>query len=394
MLLFEAVRAGSLVVDGLVFWFVLRRLTLPGGVPGGITLGPVLAAVLAATTAFVGKMIPLVAVGLGMFGVMAFAYADLVVLVPLIGAALLWRAKRVRLSPVVRGLAVTSLALPLVGVYASCIEPHRLVSESAHLTIAADRAGEAPIVVGVLADLQTDRVTDHEREAVDRLIAASPDIILIPGDVFQGTTTEYARERDAMRALLARLQAPGGVFVVSGNCDSPTNLREMIAGTAIRLLDNEIVRVAVRGRIVTLGGIELDYRSAAAQSVIDRLQRGGDDADIRILVGHLPDSVLALEDGSRIDLVVAGHTHGGQVQLPLLGPPITLSNVPRRVAAGGLHDHRGNAIYVSRGVGMERHYAPRIRFLCPPEISLLTVGGSRPAETNTAPGLGPAALGH
>jgi hypothetical protein len=89
-----------------------------------------------------------------------------------------------------------------------------------------------------------------------------------------------------------------------------------------------------------------------------------------------PDVALGLRPGSRIDLVVAGHTHGGQVVLPGFGPPMTLSHVPRAVAAGGLHDLGGNAIYVSRGVGCERGQAPRIRFLCPPEVSLLEVGAS------------------
>jgi predicted MPP superfamily phosphohydrolase len=153
----------------------------------------------------------------------------------------------------------------------------------------------------------------------------------------------------------------------------------MIDGTAIRLLVNEIVRTRVGDRAITIGGVELDYAAADARRIIDRLEGEPGDADVRILVSQLPDSVLALRPSSRVDLVVAGHTHGGQVQLPLFGPPITLSQVQRSVAAGGLHRHEGNSIYVSRGVGMERHYAPRIRFLCPPEISVLHVG-STPAD--------------
>jgi len=80
-----------------------------------------------------------------------------------------------------------------------------------------------------------------------------------------------------------------------------------------------------------------------------------------------------LKTPSRIDLVVAGHTHGGQVQLPLVAPLLRVSRVPPSVAAGGLHHLDGRRIYVSRGVGHERGQAPRIRFLCPPEISLLTL---------------------
>lgn len=68
-------------------------------------------------------------------------------------------------------------------------------------------------------------------------------------------------------------------------------------------------------------------------------------------------------------------THGGQVQIPLFGAPLTLSSVARDVGSGGLHELEGRRIYVSRGVGCERGAAPRIRFLCPPEVSLLTLRG-------------------
>ena len=71
--------------------------------------------------------------------------------------------------------------------------------------------------------------------------------------------------------------------------------------------------------------------------------------------------------------VVAGHTHGGQVQIPFFGPLFTLTEIPREAAAGGLHEVNGTQLYVSRGVGAERGEAPLIRFNCPPEISLLTL---------------------
>jgi predicted MPP superfamily phosphohydrolase len=70
--------------------------------------------------------------------------------------------------------------------------------------------------------------------------------------------------------------------------------------------------------------------------------------------------------------VLAGHTHGGQVVLPLFGPPRTASRLPR-LYAGGLHDFAGTPLHVSRGVGMERGFAPPLRFLCPPEICVLDV---------------------
>lgn len=86
------------------------------------------------------------------------------------------------------------------------------------------------------------------------------------------------------------------------------------------------------------------------------------------MISHAPDFIDALP--VHVDLVLAGHTHGGQVVVPLLGPPKTASRLPR-LYAGGLHDYRGTPLHVSRGVGMERGFAPPVRFLCPPEVCIV-----------------------
>jgi predicted MPP superfamily phosphohydrolase len=68
---------------------------------------------------------------------------------------------------------------------------------------------------------------------------------------------------------------------------------------------------------------------------------------------------------------VAGHTHGGQVVVPGFGPLMTMSEVPRDVARGGLHWIDGNPIYVSPGVGMERRQAPQVRLFARPSVGVL-----------------------
>jgi predicted MPP superfamily phosphohydrolase len=140
------------------------------------------------------------------------------------------------------------------------------------------------------------------------------------------------------------------------------------------VLLNEARRITIGDRSILLGGVELKFASDASQRLVRNMEDSAGDADIRILLTHRPDVALGLKEHSRIDLVIAGHTHGGQVVVPLFGPPMTLSKIPRHMAAGGLHRINENLIYISRGVGCERAQAPRIRFLCPPEISILTVG--------------------
>ena len=97
--------------------------------------------------------------------------------------------------------------------------------------------------------------------------------------------------------------------------------------------------------------------------------------DLRLLdlfVGHAPDYALSLEHREQPFLALAGHTHGGQVQLPFFGPLWTLTDIPRVYADDFLPFGRG-VLSVSRGIGMERGEAPRLRFLCRPELRLITL---------------------
>jgi predicted MPP superfamily phosphohydrolase len=202
-----------------------------------------------------------------------------------------------------------------------------------------------------------------------------PDLILLPGDLFQGDAATFERELPRLRALVARLHAPGGVFFVEGDADDLRRIARVVRGSEVRVLEDEVVRARVRGRWVTVAGLRLTWGSPGARRAIRRLSDRRGAGDVRLLVAHRPDAALSPVASRRIDLVVAGHTHGGQLQLPVLGPPVIASDVPRAVGAGGLHHLPGAPrLYVSRGVGVERGQAPRMRVLAPPEVSLIELG--------------------
>lgn len=344
-------------------------------------------AALATSVFFVMKAAFLTTFGLRHFGVIHLIYIDLVVLAPLIGAAVLL-APRVRiggtplcqLTTPARVAAMSSLAMIAIGIDATWIEPYRLRLERTRVAVSPRRTGKDVVRIGILTDIQTNRVTDHERSAVDRLMAEKPDVILLPGDVFQGTSEEFEATKIELRELLGRLSAPSGVYLVLGDTEGAgTHLqREILPYTNVRLILNDVVRLEVGDRRVTLGGVELQYANRPAQEVVEQLEAAEGEDDLRILLAHRPDVALGLAQESRIDLVIAGHTHGGQIVVPGFGPLMTLSSVPRHIAAGGLHEINGNPIYVSRGVGWERGHAPRIRFFCPPEVSLLELGSVPP----------------
>jgi hypothetical protein len=109
-------------------------------------------------------------------------------------------------------------------------------------------------------------------------------------------------------------------------------------------------------------------RDSSALAVVERASPDS----LRVVLGHRPDFVMRLAGHTRVDLALAGHTHGGQIVLPGFGAPVTLSRLPRRYASG-LHIYEGIPLHVSPGVGMERLTAPQVRFFCPPEVSVLEV---------------------
>ena len=335
--------------------------------------GRLLAALAAAAALLSAKGLVLLGLGVSVpFGVLHVLWLDLVVAIPL-AALLLLALTRRRAGPILRAGAVAALCLAPVGAYASFVEPERLALERAELELDPRRIGERPLRIGVIADIQCEEVGGHEREAVDRLMAERPDLILLAGDYHQGGGDKLEEQLPALRSLLRRLEAPGGVFAVQGDVESVAEARRVMAGTGVRVLVNDVERVRVRDRRVSIAGIGLAYWRREASATLAGLERRSGHGDIRIALAHRPDVVRRLQPDSRVDLTVAGHTHGGQVQLPLIGPLTISSRVPRRVGAGGLHELDGRWIYVSRGVGAERGQAPRLRLGAVPEVSLLTL---------------------
>lgn len=391
--------AAAVLVGAVAGGLAVRWLRVAGlGVGGWRVLGR------AAGVGFVGTVV-LAAGGLLITGVDGFtlihvAYVVGTVGVPLAGGIVLVGARGRARPRVVTAVCVLALAAVPVGVYATYVEPFWLRVDRVELAVPAIAAVGAAdgvdgvggvdgvdgvderIRIGVLADLQTTGVGDYERDAVERLLGFGPDVVVLPGDLYQFDAAVFAERAPGFAQLIERIvgEVPH-VYLVSGNTDTVAGLRRIVGGTGARVLDNEIDTFEVRDVPVRVGGTTLFGDDAAARRMAARLV--GPDRDdrgrVRILIGHKPDAIELVRT-TPVDLAIAGHTHGGQVSLPFFGPPLTLSNVPRHIAAGGLHELHGTPIYVSTGVGRERGNAPQLRLGVRPSIGIIDLvpasGGS------------------
>lgn len=292
---------------------------------------------------------------------------------PLVGLALF--ALHGRAGRTLSALAFATVTIVLLAVYVEAYhrEPRDLqvVRHAVDLTAGASSVGHLRIVH--LSDIQTYHVGPHEERALREALGQKPDLIVLTGDYVQSRLDDTRAQagRD-LRALIRRvdLRAPLGVFAVQGDTDRqwPDILRE----TPVRSLTSEIARLPLPGgRTMSLVGLTLNESRGDDQTALALVARAPED-DLRVVLGHRPDFVKTLAGRTRVDLALAGHTHGGQIVVPGFGAPMTLSSLPRRYASG-LHFFEGIPLHVNPGIGMERLTAPQVRFLCPPEVSVLDV---------------------
>jgi predicted MPP superfamily phosphohydrolase len=270
--------------------------------------------------------------------------------------------------------AVALLVLLAAGalVVETCVcEPRQLDVVATDVEFARWPRNRPAIRAVLISDVQAARLTDHERRLVDVIGQLQPDLIVDAGDLVS-PSLDPAQPLEQAHYVLNGLSAPLGVYVVNGDVDDSVEggIRSVVGGTRARLLENESVLLASNPPVELVGFDPRD--DAGFQRALSAAPR----AAIRFALVHRPRFYAELGKAG-FDLVLAGHTHGGQVVLPFFGPPMTLEIVPRAVAAGGLHRmENGTLLYVTRGVGVEGSYAPPIRFLCPPEVSVLSLGAA------------------
>ncbi|MGD9679909.1 MAG: metallophosphoesterase [Candidatus Obscuribacterales bacterium] len=262
---------------------------------------------------------------------------------------------------------ILAVILLLMALDAFIIEPHWLSIR--HETMYSSKISK-PMRICVVADIQTDEIGDFEREVLMRVKQESPDLVLFCGDYIDRFDELRSHQMKLLNRLLKDIDlAPThGVFVVQGDHDVGADWMKSFDGLSYEVSEHTTTMEAGEATITLLS--LADSR--------DLKNRPATSKKFHIILGHSPDYVMLRPDA---DLLVAGHTHGGQIQLPFIGPLITYSRVPRQWAGGCMTDTGyGAKLCISRGIGMARWNSPPVRFLCRPELVFIDVVPGQPSS--------------
>ena len=264
----------------------------------------------------------------------------------------------------------------LLVIYGFWIEPHR-IQVTRQIYHSPKLTADKPLRVLQLGDLHVERITGREQQLLELVRSLAPDLILFTGDFLNLSYLDDPVTHEHARKILRELRAPLGAYAVIGSpaVDKPEIIEQLLSGLSIRWLRNDKVTLDHGGETIDLVGVSCTHRPHADATALDAVLDGKPDR-FTILLYHTPD--LAPEAALRgIDLQLSGHTHGGQICLPWFGSLYAGSLYGKRFESGR-YQLDGMTLYVSRGIGLEGKAAPRVRFLCPPEIVLWEISSANP----------------
>jgi predicted MPP superfamily phosphohydrolase len=245
------------------------------------------------------------------------------------------------------------------GAYGYVYERHALGVTRATIPVTGLSPPLSGLRIGLITDVHRSRWVSHDdvTAAVNTLMAERPDLVVLGGDYVTWGDADYVGPSSE---ALSPLAAPHGVFAILGNHDNDHDMPPALARYGIQVLRDARTRLTIRNEALDLIGIRFWTRRPTD---IARLSRGS--SANAILLAHDPRR-LTEAAGLSIPLVLSGHTHGGQVVLPVVGA-VAAQKFP--VIAGVGHREQ-STIFVSRGIGTI--YLP-VRVNCPPEVALLTL---------------------
>jgi len=265
------------------------------------------------------------------------------------------------------GLAAAPLvAVSATAAYARLIEPYNYAVSETNIFIRDLPGRFEGFRITQITDVHHSRILGIGQ--VERVVEVAqqtkPDLIALTGDY----TTSYRRYIEPCAEALSALNAPEGVWAVLGNHDhytDPELTKRALEQAHIPVLNNANTTIRRGTDVLQLSGID-DWSWAGADW--PRALRGLDQKRPTVLLSHQP-IVLDLAESQKVSLILSGHTHGGQINLPLLGPPARFATKDLKYAHG-LFRRGETQLYVSSGTGV---IGLPVRLGVRPEIAVLVL---------------------
>ena len=265
-----------------------------------------------------------------------------------------------------------NILLFLLEVYGFYLEPMQLSVGQIEVKVSGL---SHPVRIVQLSDIHVERTTRRELAVPGAVNGLNPDLIVITGDFLNESYTQSPESAHDLQNMLSQLHAPFGIYAVNGNVETPAEMVDLLAGLSITTLDNEVVRLPKLDDHIAVLGLSFTNLYYDQKNLTNLMSKTRPD-DFSILLYHKPDLAYAARD-LHVDLYLTGHTHGGQVRLPVYGAFFANSRYGKTFEMGLYHLDQ-TTLYVSRGLGMVGGDGPRVRFLCPPEIVVIDLIPANP----------------
>jgi uncharacterized protein len=244
--------------------------------------------------------------------------------------------------------------------YGRFIEPTRI--EVNVMTVPTAKLKDTTFRIVQISDLHCDLETRNENAMVRIINSLKPDVVVATGDYLND-----ASALPRLKATLAQLKAPLGALAVTGNFEiNAWSDLDLFSETGFRLLQQDRVSIAKGNESITISGLGFDRADAWTELLTDLPSDR-----FNVFLYHMPDLIEDVSS-SGVDLYLCGHTHGGQVALPVYGAVITFSKFGKKYESGW-YQVEDTMLYVNRGLGLEPRPAPQVRFCARPEIAVFDI---------------------
>jgi len=245
------------------------------------------------------------------------------------------------------------------GAYGYVYGRHALEVTRATVPVAGLPPSLGGLTIGLLTDVHRSRWVSHEdvSHAVNTLMRQRPDLIVLGGDYVSWQDKDFI---ELSAEALAPLSAPHGVFAILGNHDDDHRMPAALEKRGVQVLKDARTRLTIRNETLELVGIRFWTKRQVDIADLTRDAEG-----TTVLLAHDPRRIIEAA-ALNVSLVLSGHTHGGQVVLPVMGA-VAAQKFP---VAAGLTRRDRTTMFVSRGIGTI--YVP-VRINCPPEVAVLTL---------------------